>query len=44
MKIKEKDKKDTISIFFSEIREQIKSQYSKYIDWRNEDMEKDKTK
>ena len=44
MKIKEKEKKETVSIFFSEVREQIKDKYTKYIDWRNEDIEKDKAK
>ena len=44
MKIKEKEKKETVSIFFSEVREQVKEKYAKYIEWRSADMEKDKVK
>ncbi len=44
MKIKEKEKKESIAIFFSEVRGQFKEKYSSYIEWRNQDIEKDRTR
>jgi phage-related minor tail protein len=44
MKIREKEKKESISIFFSEVRGQVKEKYSSYIEWRSQDVEKDRTR
>lgn len=44
MKIREKEKKESISIFFSEVRGQFKQKYNSYIEWRNQDVEKDRTR
>lgn len=44
MKIKEKEKKESIAIFFSEVRGQFKEKYSSYIEWRNQDIEKDRSR
>jgi hypothetical protein len=44
MKIREKEKKESISIFFSEVRAQVREKYSSYIEWRTQDVEKDRTR
>lgn len=44
MKIREKEKKEAISIFFSEVRAQFKEKYASYVEWRAQDIEKDRTR
>ena len=44
IKLKERDKKDQLLLQLEELNRQFKEAWSKYIAWRNEDLEKDKTK
>ena len=44
MKIREKDKKDKLTIILDDLKEQFKGEWKKYIDWRKEDQEKDQVR
>ncbi len=44
MKMREKEKKESISIFLSEVRSQFKEKYNSYIEWRNQDSERDRAR
>jgi hypothetical protein len=42
--LKERDKKDQLVLQLEELTRNFKDSWSKYVSWRNEDLEKDKTK
>lgn len=44
MKIREKDKKDKLTILLDDLKEHFKSEWTKYLTWRKEDQEKDQVK
>lgn len=44
IKLKQRDKKDQLLIQLEELNRQFKTAWSKYVTWRNEDLEKDKAK
>lgn len=44
VKLKEKEKKDALSITFNEARQQLKEKYTAYLDWRAQDVEKDRAR
>lgn len=44
VKLREKEKKDALSITFNEARQQLKEKYTAYLDWRAQDVEKDRAR
>ena len=44
VKMREKEKRESITIFLGEARAQFKEKYSSYIEWRNQDSERDRTR